>query len=173
MSHIYNQKSENIDFKGLAEVISKLIFSNPPPTKYFDIIINHLYSKQLLNLVLGKTVEVYKIAKMYIEYVIYSPFFLMLKLASNKIDTYLTSRALFVFRISWNFARDISTVFEEIKHLRSRAPDKYVYQIIRINKTQILLKYFFGARGVKFLEKRREYCKRLDDVLIFEKQSFP
>ena len=55
MSHIYNQKSENIDFKGLAEVINKLIFNNlhnPPPTKYFDIIINPLYSKQLLNLVL-------------------------------------------------------------------------------------------------------------------------
>ena len=49
------QKSENIDFKGLAEVINKLIFNNlhnPPPTKYFDIIINPLYSKQLLNLVL-------------------------------------------------------------------------------------------------------------------------
>ena len=29
------------------------------------------------------------------------------------------------------------------------------YQIIKINKTQLLLKYFFGARGVKFLEKRR------------------
>jgi hypothetical protein len=31
------QKSENIDFKGLAEVINKLIFNNlhnPPPTKY-------------------------------------------------------------------------------------------------------------------------------------------
>ena len=36
---------------------------------------------------------------------------------------------------------------------RSRAP---FYQIIKINKTQILLKYFFGTRGVKFLEKRRE-----------------
>ena len=39
------QKSENIDFKGLAEVINKLIFNNlhnPPPTKYFDIIINPL-----------------------------------------------------------------------------------------------------------------------------------
>ena len=39
-SHIYNQKSEHIDFKGLAEVINKLIFNNlhnPPPTKYFDI----------------------------------------------------------------------------------------------------------------------------------------
>ena len=55
MKHIYNQKSENIDFKGLAEVINKLIFNNlhnPPPTKYFDTIINPLYSKQLLNLVL-------------------------------------------------------------------------------------------------------------------------
>jgi hypothetical protein len=27
-SHIYNQKSEDIDFKGLAEVIDKLIFNN-------------------------------------------------------------------------------------------------------------------------------------------------
>jgi hypothetical protein len=44
-----------IDFKGLAEVLNKLIFNNlhnPPPTKYFDIIINPLCSKQLLNLVL-------------------------------------------------------------------------------------------------------------------------
>ena len=52
---IYNQKSENIHFKGLAKVINKLIFNNlhnPPPTKYFDTIINPLYSKQLLNLVL-------------------------------------------------------------------------------------------------------------------------
>jgi hypothetical protein len=51
----YNQKSENIDLKGLAEVINKSIFNNlhnPPPTKYFEIIINPLYSKQLLNLVL-------------------------------------------------------------------------------------------------------------------------
>jgi hypothetical protein len=42
---IYNQKSENIDFKGLAEVINRLIFNNlhnPPPTKYFDTIINPL-----------------------------------------------------------------------------------------------------------------------------------
>jgi hypothetical protein len=68
-------------------------------------------------------------------------------------DVIVTSWALFVFRISWNFTRDISTVFEEIKHLRSRAP---FYQIIKINKTQILLKYFFGTRGVKFLEKRRK-----------------
>jgi hypothetical protein len=28
--------------------------------------------------------------------------------------------------------------------------------MIKINKTQLLLKYFFGARGVKFVEKRRE-----------------
>ena len=37
------------------EAINKLIFNNlhnPPPTKYFDTIINPLYSNQLLNLVL-------------------------------------------------------------------------------------------------------------------------
>jgi 4-hydroxybenzoate polyprenyltransferase len=73
-------------------------------------------------------------------------------------DVIVTSWALFVFCISWNFARDISTVFEEIKHLRSRAPDN-IYKIIKINKTQLLLKYFFGARGVKFLEKRWEYVQ--------------
>jgi hypothetical protein len=71
-------------------------------------------------------------------------------------DVIVTSWALFVFCISWNVARDISTVFEEIKHLRNRAPEKIVYQIIKINKTQILLKYFFGAPSVKFLEKPRE-----------------
>jgi hypothetical protein len=70
-------------------------------------------------------------------------------------DVIVTSWALFVFCISWNFAHDISTVFEEIKHLRSRAPDN-IYKIIKINKTQLLLKYSFGARGVKILEKRRE-----------------
>jgi 4-hydroxybenzoate polyprenyltransferase len=59
-------------------------------------------------------------------------------------DVIVTSWALFVFCISWNFARDIWTVFEEIKHLHSRAPRKIFYQIIKINKTQILLKYFFG-----------------------------
>ena len=63
--------------------------------------------------------------------------------------------SVFVFCISWNFAHDISTVFEEIKHLRSRVPDN-IYKIIKINKTQLLLKYFVCARGVKFLEKQRE-----------------
>jgi hypothetical protein len=37
-------------------------------------------------------------------------------------DVIMTSCALFVFGISWNFARDISTVFEEIKHLRIDRP---------------------------------------------------
>jgi hypothetical protein len=49
--YICNEKSDNIDFKDLAEVLEKLIFNNlhnHPPTKYFDIIINPLYSKQLL-----------------------------------------------------------------------------------------------------------------------------
>ena len=52
---IYNQKSENIDFKDLAKVMNKLIFNNlhnPPPAKYVDTIIYLQYSKQLLNLVL-------------------------------------------------------------------------------------------------------------------------
>jgi hypothetical protein len=43
------------DFMDLVEFINKLIFNNfhnPPPTKDFDIIINPLGSKQLLNLVL-------------------------------------------------------------------------------------------------------------------------
>ena len=60
-------------------------------------------------------------------------------------DVIVTSWALFVF-----------CIFEEIKHLRSRAP---FYQIIKINKTQILLKYFFGTRGVNFLEKRRKHVQ--------------
>jgi hypothetical protein len=30
------------------------------------------------------------------------------------------------------------------------------YQIIKVNKTQLLLKYFVDARGVNFLEKPRE-----------------
>jgi hypothetical protein len=58
----------------------------------------------------------------------------MLKLVSNKIDTYLTSlwrHERFVFCISWNFARDISTIFEEIKHLRSRAPEKYFTRLLK------------------------------------------
>ena len=58
-----------------------------------------------------------------------------LKLVSNKIDTYLTSlwrheRYLFsVFR--GILPADISTVFEEIKHLRSRAPEKYFTRLLK------------------------------------------
>jgi hypothetical protein len=88
-------------------------------------------------------------------------------------DVIVTSWALLVFCISWNFARDIWTVFEEIKHLRSRAPDN-IYKIIKINKTQLLLKYFFLVHEVlNFLKsdgKMFKYYKRLDDVLMFEKQ---
>jgi hypothetical protein len=83
----------------------------------------------------------------------------MLKLVSNKIDTYLTplcrhERYLFsVFRgilsaIFRRFSKKLST--SVVVH------QKIFYQIIKIDKKQILLKYFFGARGVKFLEKRRE-----------------
>jgi hypothetical protein len=69
-------------------------------------------------------------------------------------DDILTSWALFVFCISWNFARDIWTVFEEIKH--QSCTKKIFYQIIKINKTQILLKYFLGFTRCKIFEKRRE-----------------
>ena len=71
-------------------------------------------------------------------------------------DVIVTSWALFVFCISWNFARDIWTVFEEITPPPHSYTRKIFYQIIKINKTQILLKYFLVSRGVKFLEKRRE-----------------
>jgi hypothetical protein len=47
-------------------------------------------------------------------------------------------------------------------------------QIIKINKTQLLLKYFFLVHEVlNFLKsdgKMFKYYKRLDDVLMFEKQ---
>ena len=43
----------------------------------------------------------------------------------------VTSWALFVFCISWNSARDIWTVFKEIKHLRSRASDKYFTRLLK------------------------------------------
>jgi hypothetical protein len=37
------------------------------------------------------------------------------------------------------------------------------HQNVKINKTKILLKYFFGARGVQFLEKRRENVQILPE----------
>ena len=85
---------------------------------------------------------------------------LLMLLVSNKIDTYLTSlwghpeRYLFsVFRgilpaIFRRFSKKLST--SVVVH------QTIFYQIIKINKTQLLLKYFFDARGVKFLEKGRE-----------------
>ena len=84
---------------------------------------------------------------------------LMLKLVSNKIDTYLTSL--------WRHEGYLFSVFREILPAIFRRFSKKLstsvvvhqtifYQIIKINKTPLLLKYFFGARGVKFLEKRRE-----------------
>ena len=47
------------------------------------------------------------------------------------------------------------------------------YQIIKINKTQLLLKYFLVQEVLTFLKndgKMFKYYKRLDDVLMFEKQ---
>ena len=97
------------------------------------------------------------------------------KLNRYVFDVIVTSWALFVFCISWNYARDIWTVFEEIKH--QSCTRKIFYQIIKISKTQILLKYFFWFHEVlNFLKndgKMFKYSKCLDDVLIFEKQSVP
>ena len=81
------------------------------------------------------------------------------KLVSNKIDTYLTSL--------WRHERYLFSVFRGILPAIFRRFSKKLstsvvvhqtifYQIIKINKTQLLLKYFFGARGVKFPEKRQE-----------------
>ena len=42
---------------------------------------------------------------------------------------------------------------------------KIFYQIIKINKIQILLKYFFGARGIKYLEKRLENVQILQALI--------
>ena len=66
-------------------------------------------------------------------------------------DVIVTSCALFVFPYFVEFCPRYFDVFEEISCTR-----KIFYQIIKINKT---VKYFFGARGVKFLEKRWEYVQ--------------
>ena len=85
---------------------------------------------------------------------------LMLKLASNKIDTYLTSLWRHPERYLFSVFRGISpAIFRRFSKKLITSVVVYqtkFYQIIEINKTQLLLKYFFGARGVKFLEKRRE-----------------
>jgi hypothetical protein len=84
---------------------------------------------------------------------------LMLKLVSNKIDKHLTSL--------WRHERYLFSVFRGIlPAIFRRFPKKLstsvvvhqtiFYQVIKINKTQLLLKYFFGAQDVKFLEKPRE-----------------
>ena len=99
---------------------------------------------------------------------------LMLKLVSNKIDTYLTSlsrheRYLFsVFRgilpaIFRRFSKKLST--SVVVH------QTIFYQIIKINKTQLLLKYFLVHEVLNFLKndgKMFKYYKGLDDVLMFE-----
>ena len=93
--------------------------------------------------------------------------FLMLKLVFNKIDTYLTSlwrheRYLFsvlrgilpaIFR---RFTKKLST--SVVVHLT------IFYQIIKINKTQLLLKYFLVHKMLNFLKndgKMFKYYKRL------------
>jgi hypothetical protein len=102
---------------------------------------------------------------------------LMLQLASNKIDTYLTSL--------WRHERYLFSVFRGILPAICRRFSKKLsisvvvhriifYQIIKINKTQILLKYLLVHEVLNFLKNDWEmfkYYKGLDVVLMFEKRS--
>jgi hypothetical protein len=90
-------------------------------------------------------------------------------------DVIVTSWASFVFCISWNFARRYFDGFRRNYTPSQSCTSKIFYQIIKINKTQILLKYFFGAPVLNFLKndgKMFKYYKRFDDVLMFMKQSW-
>ena len=84
---------------------------------------------------------------------------LMLKFVSNKIHMYLTSlwrHELYLFSVfRWIFPA-IFQWFSKKLSTSVVVHQTIFYQIIIINKTQLLLKYFVGARSVKFLEKRRE-----------------
>ena len=94
---------------------------------------------------------------------------LMLKLVSNKIDTYLTSLWRYERYLFFVFRGILPAIFRRfLKKLSTSASctRNIFYQIIKINKTQILLKYFFGARGVKFLEKWRENVQILKDEVL-------
>ena len=104
---------------------------------------------------------------------------LMLKLVSNKLDTYLTSL--------WRHERYLFSVFRGILPAIFRRFSKKLstsvvvhqtifYQIIKINKTQLLLKYFLVHEVLTFLKNDGnmfKYYMRLDDVLMFEKQYLP
>jgi hypothetical protein len=93
----------------------------------------------------------------------------MLKLVSNKIDTYLTSLWRYERYLFFVFRGILPAIFRRfLKKLSTSASctRNIFYQIIKINKTQILLKYFFGARGVKFLEKWRENVQILKDEVL-------
>jgi hypothetical protein len=52
-------------------------------------------------------------------------------LRESVFDVIVMSWTLFVFCISLNFAHDMSTVFEEIKHLRSRITEKYFTRLLK------------------------------------------
>jgi hypothetical protein len=94
---------------------------------------------------------------------------LMLKLVSNKIDTYLTSLWRYERYLFFVFRGILPAIFRRfLKKLSTSASctRNIFYQIIKINKTQILLKYFFGARGVKFLEKWRENVQILKEEVL-------
>jgi hypothetical protein len=60
------------------------------------------------------------------------------------------------FNVSESAYRELTVFCDGLPRTSQSCTRTICYQIIKINKTQILLKYFFGAQGVKFLEKRRE-----------------
>jgi hypothetical protein len=92
-SHIYNQKSEHIDFKG------QMTYMTP-------YLMNHYLRKYLITI------------WCVLFYRRHQTFDVKTCFQQNRyvFEVIVTSWALFVFCISWNFARDIWTVFEEIKH---------------------------------------------------------
>ena len=99
---------------------------------------------------------------------------LMLKLVSNKIDTYLTSLSRHERYLFSVFRRILPAVFRRFSMKLSTSVvvhQTIFYQIIKINKTQLLLKYFLVHEVLNFLKsdgKMFKYYKGLDDVLMFE-----
>ena len=79
-------------------------------------------------------------------------------LVSNKIDTYLTSlwrRERYLFSVFRGILPAIFRLFLKKLSTSVVVHQTIFYQIIKINKTQLLLTYFVGARGVKILQALR------------------
>jgi hypothetical protein len=87
-------------------------------------------------------------------------------------DVIVTSWALYFFSV---FRGILPAIFQRFSKKLSTfvvVHQTIFYQIIKINKTQLLLKYFLVHEVLNFLKKDGKmfkYYKRLDDVLMFEK----